>query len=49
MKQYQIASELSRSCTNMTRLSDDGTTKLGRSYTIFGVINEQGKITCLWP
>ena len=38
-----IASELSGNCTNMT-LHSDGTTKHGRSYTIFDVINEQGKL-----
>ena len=41
--QYQIASELSGNCTNMT-LNSDGTTKHGRSYTTFDVINEQGKL-----
>ena len=40
--QYQIASDLSGNCTNMT-LHSDGTTKHGRSYTTFDVINEQGK------
>ena len=41
--QYQIASELSGNCTNM-RLHSDGTTKHGRSYATFDVINEQGKL-----
>ena len=41
--QYQIASELSGNCTNMT-LHSDGTTKHGHSYTTFDVINEQGKL-----
>ena len=41
--QYQIASELSENCTNMT-LHSDGTTKHGRSYTTFDVINEQSKL-----
>ena len=41
--QYQIASELSRNCANMT-LHSDGTTKHGHSYTTFDVINEQGKL-----
>ena len=41
--QYQIASELSRNCTNMT-LHSDGTTKHDRFYTTFDVINEKGKL-----
>ena len=41
--QYQTASELSGSCTDMT-LHSDGTTKYGPSYTTFDVMNEQGKL-----
>ena len=41
--QYQITSELSGSCTNIT-LSSDGITKHSCSYTTFDVINEQGKL-----
>ena len=43
LAQYQIVSELSGSCTNMT-LHSDGATKHGCSYTAFDVINEQGKL-----
>ena len=42
--QYQIASKLSAgSCTNMT-LHSDGTTKHGRSYTTFDLVNQEGKL-----
>ena len=44
LAQYQNASELSGSCTNMTLHSDHRTAKHGRSYTAFDVINEQGKL-----
>ena len=41
--QYQIASELSAgSCTNDTY--SDGTTKDGCSYTMFEIVNEEGKL-----
>ena len=48
MAQYQIASELSGSCNNIT-LHSDGTTKHGPSYTTFDVINEQGKLLVCGP
>ena len=42
--QYKIASELSAgSCTNMT-LHSDGTTKHGRSFTTFDLVNQEGKL-----
>ena len=42
--QYQIDSELSAgSCNNMT-LHSDGTTKHGRSYTTFDLVNKEGKL-----
>ena len=42
--QYQIASELSAgSCTNMA-LHSDGTTKHGRSFTTFDLVNQEDKL-----
>ena len=41
--QYQIASELSAGCINMT-LHSDGTAKRGRSYTTFDLVNQEGKL-----
>ena len=41
---YQIASELSSGSSNTMTLHSDGTTKHGRSYTTFDVINKQGKL-----
>ena len=39
----RFASELSGNCTNMT-LHSEGTTKHGRSYTTFNLINEPSKL-----